>query len=69
MKEQLIFIAAIIFIGWIIAKCADALLRVDVAEMIDNDYERTWEKEIRLKREEEKEQQKQNIIWLSNQEG
>lgn len=68
MKEQLIFVAAIVLVGWVIAKCADALLCVDVAEMLDNDYEKQWEKEIMTKEQEaQKAQQKENIIWLMNQ--
>jgi hypothetical protein len=70
MKEQLIFIAAIVLIGWIIAKCSDALLRFDVAEMIDNDYEKQWEKDVMIKEEEkanEKALQRKYLIWLSNQ--
>jgi len=67
MKEQLLFILAIVLIGWIIAKCSDALLRVDVAEMIDNDYEKQWEKEVKTK-DQEKAEQREHIIWLSNQE-
>lgn len=49
----MIFVLTVLF-GFLVGYCAKALLAHDVQDMIDNDYERTWEEEIRLKKNNER---------------